>query len=465
MEVLIVDLDDTLLKTDLLFESVFKLLCQSPKQIFKVPYWFLQGKAVLKSRLAELVSIDPKSLPYRQPLLDYLKLEHERGTTLILASASAQHLVKQIADYLGIFEHAIGSIDINLKGSEKTAAVKKLIGDRPFRYAGDSRVDLPIWKKSIGAIAVNPSRFVSQQLQSSNIPTQTIRDSVNKFRALIRLFRFHHWSKNCLLFLPLIAGHYFNAFDKWAYCLLAFLSFGFIASAVYLLNDMVDLESDRIHATKKNRPLASGEISLVVGLVAATVSLCVSFLIATFLPLNFRLMLLVYLGLNLAYSMRLKKLLILDVVLLASLYTLRIISGGLAVGVPVSEWLLAFSSFFFFGLAMVKRCTEIKKIKAHVPGRGYLASDFNAVFTLGAGTSLISVLIIVLYLNSQTAEHLYHYSERLWVVVPLLLYWVSRVWILVSRGEIHEDPVIFALKDRATLCVIFLLAVVIGLSI
>jgi 4-hydroxybenzoate polyprenyltransferase/phosphoserine phosphatase len=454
---LVVDLDGTLIASDLLLELWLAGIKRDPWNLIRAPLWLLRGRCHLKQKLAEQVQLDWMRLPYRKPVVDLIVQEKSKSAPVILASASPQSAVQKIAEHLGLFDHYMGSSTENLKGKAKLAQINQLLQGRPFRYMGDSWADLDVWSGSAGAVAVNPSPGLYAKLQSvaqkSGMPVQVVKDQSFSWKLIVKALRCHQWAKNGLIFLPMLMAHSLSDVERWKEALIAFVSFSAASSTVYLLNDLLDLESDRKHPTKKNRPFASGALPLSTGIASVPVLLLVSLVSATFLPQTYGLMIGTYLALNLLYSLYLKKELAIDVILLAGLYTLRILAGGVATNIPVSQWLLGFSTFFFFGLAMAKRYIELlRQADRDMPlhGRGYHPNDASSVFALGVAGSCLSVLILVLYLNSDTASRLYHRPEDLWLVAPCMLYWVCRVWILAHRKQIHDDPVVFALKDRAT---------------
>jgi len=464
---LVVDLDDTLIKTDLLFEQILQVAKSNPLGIWRIPVWALQGKTHLKRQLASAAPLDPRLLPYRQSVLNLVKESKAQGCRVLLASASEERCVRAVAEHLGLFDGAFGSDKVNLKGVRKLDVIQRELGAEPFSYIGDSRSDLPIWAQSQSAVAVNPSILVLRGLKRLGPSYQVIRDRKSLPLLLLRQMRVHQWVKNLLIFAPLLAGHFFLSPTHWIKSILAFIGYCLLASSVYVLNDLLDIESDRRHPRKSARPLAAGDLPIPVGMAMFPILLLCVVLTAAALPLEYGGLLLAYFVINLAYSFRLKKVLVLDVVILAALYTLRILAGGAAAEIPVSQWLLAFSVFFFFGLAMVKRFTEIARSgnKARLHGRGYHAEDREIVSSLGTASSFISILVLVLYLNGEHTKTLYSHPERLWLITPVLLYWTARLWILTHRNQVHDDPVVFAIKDRVSWIALGCLGVVIFISI
>jgi 4-hydroxybenzoate polyprenyltransferase/phosphoserine phosphatase len=448
---LVVDLDDTLVRADLLLEQMLRLAKTRPMRLPAMLSWLLAGRARLKERLAEEIALDPRHLPYREKVLALIASERAAGRSVILASASHARVVQAVHDHLGIFDAFLATESENLKGERKLAAIAAHLGGAPFAYAGDSAADLAVGAESERAIAINPSRSVTRQLARLGRPHEIWRDDGGRLRLLMKQIRVHQWVKNILVFVPAVAGHRFDPGAAWT-ALLTFVAFSLCASTVYVLNDVLDVEADRAHPTKRRRPFASGSLSLRTGLMLCPLLLAGAMTAASLLPPDVWILLGVYLVLNLAYSFKLKELLIIDTVVLSAFYTLRILAGGAATNVPVSEWLLAFSVFFFFGLAMVKRYTELLATKAAggPRGRGYRQEDAPPILAMGVASSLLAVLIIVLYLNGADVRRLYPHWERLWTVTPILLYWSARLWTLAHRGSVHEDPVMFTVKDRVS---------------
>ena len=451
---LICDLDDSLIKTDCLFEQWIQLLKVNPLKFIQSFFWFFKGRAYFKAQLAQCTEFDASDLPYRESVIEFIKeFKNSQNCKVILASASPEPWVSSVAKHLQLFDHVLASnSQSNLKGEQKLKAIQGLLGDSPWSYIGDSEADLPIWRQSAQIIAVNPSSSLIHQIKHLNKPTHYLTDHRRTTGALIlKQIRIHQWAKNALIFLPLLAAHQFNSIGKLSNGLLAFLSFSFCASLIYLLNDLLDLESDRKHKTKRTRPFASGHLSLrwaflLIPLLALGVISC-----SRLLSVEFTLWLSLYFVSNLLYSFKLKKIVILDIVLLSMMYSIRVFAGSAATEVLTSEWLMSFSIMFFFGLACIKRYSEIHKASSDkISGRGYISSDASAIQSLGVGASLLSVLIFTLYLQSPEVRALYSRPELLWGVNPLLLYWVSRVWLLTNRDQMNDDPVVFALKDRTS---------------
>lgn len=453
---LIVDLDGTLIRTDMLHESTLRLFRDKPLSVLFIPYWLSQGKAVLKRNLSNRTDFDPSSLPYNQELLDWLKQQRAKGRKLILCTATDHAIAQAIADYLGIFDEIMASDGTtNLAGKHKAQALEQRFGHAGFDYAGNSRADLAVWQCSRQAIVVNASGKVTQKAADICTVEQVFPSPQSRISTWRKLLRVHQWMKNALLFVPLLAAHQINNTDAWLVLILAFSSFSLCASSVYIVNDLLDLESDRQHPRKRNRPFASGSVPVYHGVVLAPLLLLASFTLALQVNDHFTYWLLFYFVLTCAYSWRLKSLMLLDCLTLAMLYTLRIVAGAAAISMELSFWLLAFSVFLFLSLAFVKRYAELEvqllqgKQKAH--GRGYYTSDASLLQTMGITSGYAAVLVLAFYLNSNAVISLYKTPEIIWGTVPVMLFWISWMWMKAHRGEMHDDPLVFAVKDKASL--------------
>lgn len=452
---LCVDLDGTLVKTDLLLESLFALLKAKPWAVFLLPFWLLRGRAYLKQQIAARATVNVPALPYHLEFLQFLTEQYQAGRSLILATAADQTIARAVAGHLGIFSDVLASNGArNLSGRHKLQALRERVGD--FAYAGNARVDLPIWREATAAIVVNaPAHVVRSAQREANVETVFPGDQGlrARARAFVKAIRVHQWIKNILVFVPLFTSHRVVSPMLWLDAVLAFVAFSLCASSVYLVNDLLDLEADRLHPKKRTRPFASGALPVSVGLVAVPLLLGAGFGIAKgLLPPSFALALAAYYALTVAYSFYLKQMVLLDVVVLATLYTLRILAGAAAVGVPLSQWLLAFSLFLFLSLALVKRFSELHALRRSnntvAKGRGYFAGDLEQLASLGAASGYISVLVLALYINSRQVTSLYSHPALLWLICPFILYWVSRVWLLAHRGQMHHDPIVFAIRDK-----------------
>ena len=331
---------------------------------------------------------------------------------------------------------------------------------------GDAKADLPVWGKAVKAITVNVSRPLRARVEALGCEVEHITSQTSSINPYLKALRPHHWLKNFLVFLPMLLAHQFTS-ETVQKSLLAFTVFSLVASSVYVLNDLLDLASDRAHPRKRNRPFASGSLPIAHGTWLAPLLLVAGFLIALSLGAQFVLVILGYYAATTAYSLYLKRRLVIDICTLAGLYTLRIIAGGAATGVPLSVWLLAFSIFIFFALAAVKRQTELVdgvatgKVSSH--GRGYHVSDLPLLANMALSSGYVSVLVMALYLNSPAVQELYPSPSVLWGICLVLLYWLSRMVMLAHRGNMHDDPIVFAVKDRASqICLLMILVFAIG---
>ena len=465
---LVVDLDGTLIHTDMLHESALQLLREHPLQTLQIPGWLRRGKATLKERLAERTRLDPRTLPYNQPLIEWLKTQRAEGRTLVLCTASDQRIARQVADHLGIFDDVIASDGHdNLAGTRKAAALVERYGDRGFDYAGNSSADLYVWRHARQAIVVNGSPKLADQAAAVTEVARVFPARPQGFNAWRRVLRVHQWMKNILLFVPLLAAHDLTNLHAWGLLVVAFVSFSLCASSVYIANDLLDLESDRLHPRKRKRPFASGLVPAWKGVLLAPVLLGVSLTLAWQVGTPFLSWLLLYFSLTCVYSWRLKRLLLIDCLTLAMLYTLRIVSGAAAIGMMLSFWLLAFSIFLFLSLAFVKRYAELrlhKKGAGSLHGRGYHSDDAPIIQMMGIVAGYAAVLVLALYVNSDAIMAMYEHPKLVWGAVPVVLFWVSWVWMRAHRGEMHDDPVVFAIKDRTSLATGAIFALVLAMG-
>ena len=451
---LCVDLDGTLILTDSLLESLVRLLKTQPWKLFILPFWLLGGRAAMKRKIAQLVTLDASSLPYRHELVSFLKEEEKKGRTLVLATAADEKIARGVANHLGFFKKLIASDGKNnLKGKQKAAALVQLYGPRGFDYVGNSPADIPVWAEAQQALAVGVS---PGQLRRAGrlVPVEPMFGPTKfSWSDVAKIFRVHHWVKNILIFSPLMLSHQVQNLTAWSQSGVTFLAFSLTASAVYIINDLLDLDADRSHASKKDRPFASGQAPLALGMVAAPVLLLIALAIGSTVQPQVDLLLIVYLCLNLAYSLVLKRVLFLDVLLLASFYVLRIFIGSVATDIPISPWFMAFSLFLFLSLALVKRISELIELKEEdtpSTGRSYLPGDKELLLNFGTTSGYLSVLVLALYVNGSDVQSLYQYPNILWGICPVLLYWLSRLWLLTRRGEVTSDPIVFAFTDKTS---------------
>ncbi len=468
---LVVDLDGTLLHSDLLLESGFAFLREQPLQAFALPAWLAGGKANLKNRLAAAVDIDVTHLPYDERVITLITDARKQGRTTVLATASHQSYADRIAEHLKIFDRVLATHgELNLSAHNKRDVLVQEFGDKGFDYVGNSRDDLPVWAAANRAYVVNPEPGVEARAQRQGNVESVMPSQGSGLRTWMRALRLHQWLKNLLIFVPLLASHQLLHADLLLKGLLAFLCFGLCASSVYILNDLLDLADDRQHERKRHRPFASGQASIKAGLLAFPLLLAAAIGIAALLlPPAFAAALGVYYVMTLLYSFMLKRIMTVDVMVLALLYTMRIIAGTFAFEVTLTFWMLAFSMFIFLSLALVKRYAELRDArqkgrteKTH--GRGYYPDDLEMISSLGAASGYLAVMVLALYIQDPATVALYHHPHVIWLACPLLLFWISRTWLLTHRGQMHDDPILFAAKDRISLltgalfCLIFWLA-------
>lgn len=448
---LVVDLDGTLTPTDTLIESIIQLVKHNPLEMLSLPFWMLSGRAVFKSNIATRVSFSVGNLPYRQPLVDYLRSEKDKGRRIILATAAHRSIAESVAEHLGLFDSVLASDgERNLKGKVKLEAIRETVGER-FVYAGDSAADLPIWKAAEAAILVGTSTRVSKAAWRMT-PIEREFPRINPGGIVwLRALRIHQWLKNLLLFVPLLTAFSFFDANKLTTMMVAFFAFSLAASATYVVNDLWDLENDRSHPRKRNRPFANASITIPTGITVAAGALMVALMLAAFISNSFLLMLILYIMLTSAYSWVLKEYVLIDVLMLSLLYTLRILAGAVAISIPTSSWLLAFSVFIFFSLALVKRCSELVSLRQiggeAARGRDYRVTDLIVLWPLGIGAALCAVVVFGLFISAAETQARYVSAQLLWFVAIGLIYWLARLWIKTARGEMHDDPLVFALKD------------------
>lgn len=456
---LCVDLDGTLLKSDLLYESLLALLSRNPLYLLLLPLWLLRGKAALKHEIASRVELDPSSLPYDERLLARLRSTTARPR--VLCTASNVKFAQGISEHLDVFEHVLSSTEsLNLSGHRKADALVARFGERGFDYVGNDNIDLQVWRRARQAWVVNAAPSLAARAAKVCEVVEQMPMEGAGIKTWIKAFRIHQWLKNLLVFVPLLASHRFFDTQAVSSSLLAFIAFGLCASGVYVLNDLLDLPSDRCHPRKRLRPFAAGRLPLLHGLFAAALLALCGFALALLVGPLFVAVLVGYYVMTLAYSLRLKRVVMVDVVLLAGLYTVRIIGGAAALGSGLSFWLLAFSMFVFLSLAMLKRYTELAGVLANgqtsASGRGYSVEDLSLIQSLGAASGYIAVMVFALYINSPESLELYERPQLLWLLCPMLLYWISRMWIVSHRGEMDDDPIVFAVTDRVSQVVIFI---------
>ena len=466
---LVVDLDGTLVRSDSLHELALSLLRHRPWAIVFLPFWLVRGRAWLKAQLARLAPLNVSLLPYNTGFIEWLRGERDRGRRLVLCTGADYAVAKAVADHVGIFDQVLASDgSTNNTGDQKRLSLDHKFGTRGYDYAGNARADLVVWAGAREAIVVNASnRVTGEAKRMSNVTVVFPAEKVG-LGQWVRAVRLHQWLKNLLVFVPLIAAHQVHDMRLLTTLVLALCAFGLCASSVYIANDLIDLDSDRQHPRKRLRPFASGSLPLAIGVFLSPVLLVLSLFLAAIVGMEFLYWVLVYFFLTCVYSLWLKRLALVDCLLLAGLYTLRIIAGAAAVSIALSFWLLAFSVFIFFSLAFVKRYAELQVQTAmgntHAHGRGYQIGDAPLIQTLGVASGYAAVLVLALYLHGETVATLYSLPEMIWIAVPALLFWVSWVWLKAHRGEMHDDPIVFAVKDPVSLLVAVLLFIAFALA-
>ncbi len=466
---LVVDLDGTLVLTDLLHESMLGLLRQGPRRLVAAAKQLVAGRAQFKRQVAEFSTVNAETLPYNPDLLSWLQVQSQAGRRLILCTASDEKVANAVAAHLGIFDEVLASDgQLNLKGPAKAELLRERFGSEGFDYVGDSRADFPVWAAASRAIVIDGSGDFTREVAKVNSNVERISRPGAGVGDWLRLLRVQQWLKNLLLFAPFLAAHRWQEPQAWVLLAVAFVAFGLCASATYLFNDLLDIQSDRLHPRKRERAFASSRISVVSGVLVLPVILLCGMLLAAWVGKYFFVSMLVYLLLTVSYSLALKRMMLLDCLTLAVLYTLRIIAGAAALQMGVSFWLLAFSVFLFLSLAFVKRYAEmeLQRSAGHIAlhGRGYLTRDLPLVLSLGVCAGYLAVLVLAMYLNSEEVLLLYQTPEVVWGAVLVLLFWVSWIWLHAHRGNMHDDPLVFAIKDRSSLVAggVFLLMVYLG---
>jgi 4-hydroxybenzoate polyprenyltransferase len=452
---LVVDLDDTLIRSDMLYETFWECVSSDAFALIGALPDLASGRARFKARLSRLAPVKPEALPYNDDVLDYIRAWRERGGKVALVTASDQSSADAIADHLGVFDEVVGSDGVrNLKGEHKAAFLVGRYGGGNFDYIGDALADLPVWARARKAITVGMPERHRSKVRSEGGGVQHLSEPEKGWAPYARAMRPHQWLKNALIFLPVLAAHEASPWI-WMDALLAFICFSLVASSVYLLNDLLDLSADRAHPRKRMRPLASGTIPLRHGTLMVPGLLLGGLAFALFIERwEFFGVLTLYYAVTLAYSMSLKRRPIIDICTLAGLYTLRIFAGAAATGIPISKWLLAFSIFFFLSLAAVKRQGElvdaIRSQRDRAVGRGYLGSDMSLISMMAVASGYVAVLIMALYFDSPNVRALYPHPDYLWGLCPILLYWVSRMVMMAHRGVMDDDPIVFSVKDRTS---------------
>ena len=453
-DVLVVDLDGTLTPVDTLHEALVKLIKEHPEAAIQMPRWLAAGKARFKSKVADHAAIDAAVLPYNGAVLERIEQARSEGWSIVLATASDRRIADAVADHLGVFDEVIATTgERNLSGAAKRDALVERFGHGGFDYMGNDDVDLSIWEVARKPLLVDAPDTVVAKARKMRPDAEVVSTRSSGLKSLVKAARVYQWVKNLLIFVPLLASQQITQANV-ILAVLAFLCFSAAASSIYLINDIFDLEADRRHPRKRNRPFASGRAPILHGMAGAVVLMTAALTGAVLVAPAFALVLLGYLFITVNYSMWLKRYAVIDIVLLAGLYTVRILAGGAAIDVPLTLWLLGFSMFLFSSLAFAKRYSEVAELlrreEKTAAGRGYRIGDQNVLMSLGTACGVASIVTLALYVNSTAASGLYGNPQFLWAECPLLLYWISRVWLAAQRERLTDDPIVFAFKDKAS---------------
>lgn len=452
---LVVDLDGTLVSTDTLFESALSLIRKSPLSILQFPVWLIRGKARLKSEVCRRCLPKVENLPYRADLLNYLQQQRNDGRKLVLATAAHESAARSTSAYLGLFDEVLASTDsVNLKGAEKRNALVRRFGFRGFDYVGNSTVDAPVWESCrVGHVVGHLQRLPGSAVSAGTRQGKIFPTPRPSLKTWLREMRAYQWVKNLLVVVPTLLNHRLDG-EVLKALAITFLGFSLVGSGSYIANDLFDLDADRRHPRKSKRPLATGEISIVQGLLMALFLPLAGLLLGLLVSKQLLFCLLLYLALTTLYSSFLKGKPILDVIVLAVLYTLRVYVGGVVTSANISPWLFQFSMFLFLSLAFVKRYSELQRLRnqgeLEAVGRGYRPPDLDIISQAGLGSGLLASLVLALYVNAQEIERLYPRPQMLWGVCPLFVYWIIRVWLVAHRGNMREDPILFAFRDHVS---------------
>ena len=468
--VLCVDLDGTLLATDSLQESLLLLARHRPLYLLCLPAWAARGRAHAKQRLAQCVLPDPALLPYREPVLAYVRQQKELGRPIALATGADRQIADRVQNHLGLFDVVLASDGVtNLTGQAKLEAMNEHFGPGGFTYVGDNRKDLPIWKATGHALVTGSMARRADAISRHSLIERVFAVPRPGLGTILRAMRAHQWVKNTLLFVPLILSHRLDDLGAILIALASFAAFSLCCSGVYLVNDLLDLNSDRKHAHTRRRPLASGQMNLTTGLLLAVGAMVSAAAISVaVLPKYFLLVLAGYIVLAMFYSLYLNQKMLIDVIFLVGFYAYRVLAGAAAISVTVSPWFMTFAIFFFLNLALLKRYADLVELKEHagslITGRAYEVDDMELMRAIGPASGLVSVLVLALYTNSEKVATMYHRSYFLWLMCPCLLYWILRIWFIAHRGAMHHDPIVFALGDRVSYLVGAMLVLLLALA-
>jgi len=457
---LCVDLDGTLIKTDSLYELFLLLFKTNPLYCLIAISWLMKSKAHFKAEITKRVQLSAESLPYNQDVIAYIKSQDPQRK-ILLVTGSNKRVADSVAEYLGLFDEVIASDEnINLTGNNKRDHLAKRFADTGFEYIGNEATDMPVWKVAKKVSVVSQDNTFLKEVTSTFDNVEVFALEKPSLKNYLKGMRLHQWVKNLLVFVPLFLDHRFNDGQAFISVLLTFFGLSILASFTYIINDLLDLESDRLNSYKRKRPFASGLISIKQAAIMMLILFVLFVLIMTQLTPSVIIVLMIYLAATLSYSFYFKRVAMLDVTMLAGLFSLRIISGIVAIGSAWSFWLLAFSMFFFLSLAFAKRFSEVDNIRKEgrekAVGRGYSVVDLPMLNISGVASGYISILVVALYIDSEKVRQMYTHPEILWLICPPLLFWIGRIWLITGRGEMHEDPIVFAIKDKVSLFIVAL---------
>jgi 4-hydroxybenzoate polyprenyltransferase len=451
-KVICVDLDGTLVRTDTLVEATLKLL-RSPRNWLRVLVWVTAGRASFKRRVTAHAPLDVARLPYESSLIDYLRHQRASGRRLVLATAADQGVADRINLHLELFDEVLASDGVrNLKGAVKADLLAERFGVGAFSYVGNSWPDLHVWRRAGSAVIVNaPARLATRVSRITPVEHQIDTRPFRLF-SLLKALRPHQWLKNFLVLLPIVTANALRDTGAWVGGLAMFLAFCATASAIYVVNDLTDLDADRAHPRKRRRPFASADLPVIIGVIIAPGLL--GFGLALGLSVGAVEVIAAYALSSLLYSFWLKELPLVDIFTLAFLYTVRLYGGGEASGYRLSPWLLACSIFLFLGLSTIKRVAELMDLRRtdlkSSLRRGYRTDDIGILQTMGVAASFVSATVLALFVQSDSVAARYSHPEYLWIVVPLLLFWQCRLWLATTRGYMHDDPIVYAARDRVS---------------
>ena len=466
---LCVQLDRTLTPIDTGHEALLSLCRQSPAAVLRFPVWLAHGVRCLRQQVAARVRFDAETLPLRPELLAWLSSERAKGRRLVLVTNLPRDAAGSLAARMQIFDELL-LVDVAdpVTGDAARRALVARFGEQGFDYLGDDPAAGAVWKSARAGLLLEAGRLRSRDGSEPGVDMGASAQARSP-RVWLKAIRLHQWVKNVLVFLPALLAHRIGDPPVFLASLLAFVAFGLCASSVYVVNDLLDLSSDRRHPRKRLRPFASGVLSARSGLLASSALLATSVLLAATVNRWFCLSLAAYYFFTWLYTLQLKRAAIVDVMALAGLYTLRIIAGAAATTIEPSFWLLAFSIFIFLSLGIVKRFAELDGARQAGRdggyGRGYSSDDLSLLMSLGIAAGYSAVVVMALYINSADSQALYKHNKPLWLICPLMLYWISRIWLLTSRGQMEDDPVVFAVRDRISLAVLGLIGFVVFVSL